>query len=274
MKQLAFGLFILLLGSVALRAETPAQVKRLSQALGLPEIVAIMRDEGIGYGEQIAEAMFPARADGEWRNLVDRIHDAGWMLETAEAGMAEALAGRDLEPMIRFFESPLGREIVGLEISARRALLDPQLDEANKARLEDMRRANDPRLDLIRRFIEVNELVEYNVAGTLNSDFAFYRGLNDGGAYDEPITEEEMLKEVWRGEQEVRKDTEDWMLSFLNLAYSPLGDDELQSYIDFSASPAGQQLNAALFAGFDDMFDKITYQLGRAAGVIVSSENL
>ena len=274
MKRLACVLIVMALSVMPLRAETPDKIERLIRVLGVPEIIDVMREEGIRYGEQIGTAMFPARADGEWRNLVDRIHDADWMLETVRTGMAEALEGEDPEPIIEFFESPLGQEIVALEISARRALLDPVVEEANKAHLEEMRARNDPRLDLIRRFIETNELVEFNVAGTMNSDYAFYLGLNDGGAYDEPITEDEILSEIWSGEEEVRKDTEDWMYAYLTMAYSPLTGAQLSDYIEFSATPAGRQLNAALFAGFDDMFAKITYRLGRAAGVILSSDNL
>jgi hypothetical protein len=44
-----------------------------------------------------------------------------------------------------------------------------------------------------RDFIEANDLVERNVSGALNSNFAFYRGLSDGGAFEVEIPEELML---------------------------------------------------------------------------------
>ena len=85
-----------------------------------------------------------------------------------------------------------------------------------------------------------------------------------GGA---PRDEGEMLAEVWGQEDQVRADTEAWLFPFLALAYQPLSDAELKAYVAFSASPEGQRLNRALFAGFDAVFEAVSADLGRAAGL-------
>ena len=279
MRQMLATIGLVVLAALPLRAEAPdaagrAELARLAELLRLDEIIAVMRQEGLDYGADIAEALFPARADGQWASLVARIHDEERMRRQVMDGLADALEGGDLEPMIAFFSSPLGQEIIALELSARRALLDPAVDEAAGARLEALRRAGDGRLELLRRFIEANDLIENNVAGTLNSDYAFYMGPIGGGAYDEPPDEEEILRDLAASEAEVRRDTEDWLYRFLNMAYSPLSDAELEAYIAFSLTPEGQLLDQALFDAFNAMYDSLSYRLGRAAGVILGSDNL
>ena len=78
--------------------------------------------------------------------------------------------------MIAFFEGPLGRRVVELELSARRALLDEDVEAASRTALEARRADDDPLLDRLEAFISVNDLIESNVVGALNSNIAFYRG--------------------------------------------------------------------------------------------------
>ena len=276
MRIFLTAMVIALVAALPLRAQTAAHddIARLAQALKLRETVAIMRDEGLEYGDEIARAMFPSRADGQWRAEVARLNDEAWMLDTVMEGFRRVLQGVDVAPLLDFFESPLGARIVGLEISARVALNDDAIEAANTELVNQRVAANDSRIAQIRAFIEANDLIEMNVAGTLNSDYAFYLGLQDGGAFDPPKTESEILSEVWSGEPSIRSDTTDWLLGFLYLAYSPLSDEELQSYTDLSLTPAGVKMNAALFAGFDAMFEEISSGLGRAAGRLMSSDEL
>jgi hypothetical protein len=122
--------------------------------------------------------------------------------------------------------------------------------------------SEDPRIDLLTDFIETNDLVERNVSGALNSNFAFYRGLSDGGAFEVEIPEELMLAEVWGQEPELRRDTIEWLYSFQLSAYSGLEDADIEAYTAFSATDAGAALNAALFAAFDTVFNQLSYELG------------
>jgi hypothetical protein len=78
------------------------------------------------------------------------------------------------------------------------------------------------------------------------------------------MSEGEIMDLVWSEEDAIRADTDGWMRRFLFMAYSPLSDQDMQAYLAFSESDAGQALNAALFDGFDDMYHAIYYDLGRA----------
>ncbi len=49
---------------------------------------------------------------------------------------------------------------------------------------------------------------------------------------------------------------------------------ELDSYIAFWESPAGQRLNAALFAAFDTVFRDVSLELGKAAGIAMQGRDI
>jgi hypothetical protein len=206
--------------------------------------------------------------------MIEQIYDPVRMEAALRQGLDRELAGADLDPMVEFFSNDRGKRIVALEVSARRALLDDGVDEASRATLDEMILARDPRLELVRIFAAANDLVENNVVGAMNSNYAFYIGLADGGAFGTDLTEEQILTDVWSQEDAIRDDTEEWLYSYLTLAYQPLSDEDLEAYIAFSETEAGGDLNRALFEAFDDMFTAISTALGLAASTFISGEDL
>lgn len=254
------------LAAAVTMAATPAfaePVDDLMQALAVDRVVAVMRDEGLSYADELAGTMLPSGADADWRETAERIYDAERMEEAVRAGFAESLGETDLQPLIDFFESDLGSRVVDLEIEAREAMVDPAVEEAAREEYRAIAGSDAPRLGQIEAFVEANDLVEQNVTGALNASLAFYRGLGEGGALD--IPEDEMLADVWAQEPGTREDTTEWLHAYLLMAYEPLSEDELGRYVDLSRSEAGAALNRALFAGFNDMYNEISYAMGLAA---------
>lgn len=260
--------------ALPLAAADPERINDLAVALGLPEIIEVMREEGIDYGAELAKDMFPGRGGAEWRAVVDRIYDQDWMAETVWNGIAEGLSSTDLGPLMIYFTSPQGAQIISLEISARRALMDEAVEEASKEHLATLIAADDPRLDLIELYVVANDLLENNVVGSLNSNFAFYTGLAQSGTFDQNLTEDQILTDVWSQEADIRADTEEWLYSFLVMAYQPLEDADLEAYIAVSETPEGQDLNQAMFTAFDGMFEEVSRALGLAAAAFIVGEDL
>lgn len=254
-------------------ALTQEEANALYDALGLPEIVEIMREEGLDYGATIESDLFPERGGDGWRDTVSRIYDEETMNDTMRSRIAADLDEVDVAPLLEFFESERGRRIVGLEISARRALLDPDVEDAAEVAAAELREDDPARFGLLEEFVEVNDLVESNVMGAMNSNYAFYMGLMEGGAFGGGLTESDILSDVWAQEAEIRADTEDWVYSYLALAYDPLPDEDIAAYVDISRTDAGRALNRALFAAFDELFMSISEGLGYgAAGFMVGED--
>lgn len=259
----------------ALAQEASDDERALLEALAMRDILEIMREEGIAYGADLGAEMFAGTGGGaQWAATVERIYDIDAMEATVTDRFLEEIDPEAVGPLLDFFTSDMGRQIISLEVSARRALLDDAVEAASEDAYAEAEAEGDPRLDLVRRFVEVNDLVERNVMGAMNSNYAFYTGLVDGGAFDFEMTEDQILADVWGQEPEIRSDTTEWLYSYLLMAYRPLEDEVLETYIELSQTEEGRELNGALFAGYDEMFNKISRALGLAAGRAMGGEEL
>ena len=250
------------------------QSELLFDALGLPDIVDIMREEGVVYGAQIGTDLFPNQVSPAWRATVETIYDSSAMHASVEAAFIHALDNQDVTPMVAFFSSDLTKTLVSHEVSARRALLDDTVDQASKDVATVAKFNNTERFQLVDAFVQTNDLIEINVAGAMNSNVAFYMGLMAGGAMDEALTQDQILNDVWDQAADIRANTSEWVYGFLLLAYDPVSATDLEKYTAFSASDTGVALNGALFAAFDDMFDAISFALGREAARVMAGQDL
>ncbi|WP_341366140.1 DUF2059 domain-containing protein [Yoonia sp. BS5-3] len=266
--------FIGTFGAASAQEASPAKVDALFDALGLPEMLVIMQEEGVEYGMTLADDMFPGGNSAAWSAAVTQIYDIDMMYEEVRGAFAKALEGDDLDAMLAFYTSEPGATIIDLEVSARRALLDEAVEAASKDNAAIAMMDETPRFQLVQDFVDANDLIETNVVGALNSNYAFYMGLIDGGVALPGVTAETALKDVWLQEPEIRANTTEWVYSFLLMAYQPISDADLQTYIAFSETEAGQDMNAALFMAFNGMFDDISRGLGLAASRFMISQEL
>ncbi|MDO9639361.1 MAG: DUF2059 domain-containing protein [Pseudotabrizicola sp.] len=253
-----------------------ARVSALTDLMMMADIMSVMRDEGLEYGKTLATEMFPDKGGAQWDSAVALIYDPATMRRRFDAALVESLAGADaeLDQIEEFFGSARGQTILRLEIEARRALMDDDVEDAAKLAWEDISAEGGARVDRLTRFAEANDLIESNVMGAMNANLAFYRGMSESGAFPQEMTEDQMLADVWGQEPAVRAETTDWLFPFLSLAYQPLSDEDLDAYVAFAETGAGQKLNAALFAAYDVVFTRISYDLGRAAASQMQGEDI
>lgn len=250
---------------------------RLWQAMRLAELMPILRDEALVQADEMAAMLFERGSDAGWRDRVAAIHDPARLTGMFSAAFAPALAAAPDEAVaevIAFYETPAGRQLVALELDARRAMLDADTEEGAIAAFADAVAIDSPRVAQIDALIEGADLIEPNVAAALNASLAFSRGFADEGGYQVPMSEGEILSETWAQEEDIRQQTHEWIEAFLYLAYSPLSDAELDAYIAFASSDAGLHLSEALLAGFDALFAKTSYEMGQAAAQRVSGQQL
>lgn len=260
--------------SVATAQTSDETAQAMFQALGLPDMIGIMREEGIVYGAEIGADLFDGRVTGEWTQLVSDIYDADRMGAQVLAVLQDEISPQNAESIIAFFTSEPGETIISLEVAARRALLDDDLEEAASEAAALASADETPRYQLIEQFVDANDLVETNVVGAMNSNYAFYRGLVDGGALGQQLTDDQILADVWGQEPEIRQNTTEWVYTFLLLAYQPLDDSDLETYIAFSETEAGQDLNQALFTSFDGVFESISRALGLGSARFMVAEDI
>ncbi|WP_317054704.1 DUF2059 domain-containing protein [Roseovarius rhodophyticola] len=263
--------FALLVTSPMARA-AGEDMAALIDALRINETVEIMRKEGLRYGSELGVEMLPGVNAKAWQDQVARIYDTDKMAQVVTQGFETALDGKEIAEVVAFFTSETGQEIISLELSAREAFLNEDTEMAAMDAYERARDENSHLFQQVETLISDSDLVDYNVMGALNSNLMFYRGLADGGAFE--MSEEDMLADVWSQEGDVRNDSEGWLGAFLILAYQPLDDAELEAYAEVYRSEQGKVLNAAIFEAYDQMYEELSYLLGRAVAQQMQSEEL
>jgi hypothetical protein len=260
-----------LLSNVSLAQQSSASV--LFDVMKLGKIISVMREEGLSYGAALGDEMMPGRSFSDWSSEVARVYDQDKMIDGMRDAFVATLGDRDMGPLLTFFGSDLGQEIVELEYSARVAFLDEAIEEHAIALYKKREVEDDPMLAAVKSFVTTNDYIEANVAGALNSHFAFYTGLISGGARSSRMSKSDILADVWAQEPEIRINTEEWLYSYLLMAYQPLGVDGLNAYEQIMATPDGRAMNAALFESFDQMYVAISLELGQSlAGYMLAEE--
>jgi len=256
----------------AFGALADARMSVLVDVLKLNEVAQILAEEGIVGAQDLNVDMLNGEGGPGWAMQVERIYAPTRLVELVRTELETELSSVEVEQVITFYASPLGTEIIDLENAARRAIQKAEIEEEARARYATLKDENSERLALITQLIEDGDMITRNVTSAMNSNFQFFRGLVDGKAIE--MTEEEILNDV---SQDLDADTEDttgWLNGYMLLAYSPLNEDELQKYIEFSRTSAGQALNRALFSGFGKAYEDISYGLGRAVALNMTAEEL
>lgn len=248
-----------------------SDLDRLTRALKLDEVAEILRAEGLRYGTSIDEDMLAGQGGAHFASVISGIYTEERIFSVVREGLQTHLNPEQLADTVAFFESDLGQRIITLENSARRAFSDATIEDAAMERFENTPE-DDRFLQQLTRYIEINNLIEQNVDGALTADYSFFLGMSEGQGGERD--DQGMLATILEGRDDIRADTSAWLYSFLMLAYSPLSAQEMDDNIAFSRTDAGIALNTALFEGFDDLYNGISYDLGVAVSRALQATDL
>lgn len=254
------------------RAESGQSVDAVLDLLRIEDTIDVVQEESLEYASDIARDMIPEADRATWAARSEAIYDKSRMRELVADTMRQELAETDLAPAIAFFESETGQRLVALELAARRAFLEPGVEAEAQDRYAVLSAEGSRLTDQIGTLISDSDLIDLNVTGGLNAELMFYRGLVDGGALD--LAESQILDDVWGQREALRRSSRDWLHSFMLLAYQPVEAADLDAYIAFYRTPEGRDLNRAIFAGFNHMYEELSYRLGEALAREMESTRL
>jgi len=242
--------------------------------LKLDEMIEIMREEGINIAISSDQDLLGRAGGQQWADRVAAIYNVGQLKPAVEQALTQSLDPTHLARLRDFYSRADIQNVVVLELSTREAFLDPEIEErARSAWLSQTALA--PHEEAISRFIEMNDLIERNVMGALNSNYAFFSAMSEANSdVSTRLTDQDILSEVWAQEEIIRQDTSEWLFAYLSMAYKPLDAQVLQDYIDFSDTAPGRALNTALFEAFDQMYLGLSRELGKAVGELGAQQEL
>lgn len=267
-----FGVAHIVLAAAALAGPRSAEIDALFDALKMTEMFEVLQEEGRVYGDDLAAEMLPGGTGPAWRAVVARVHDPDDLQQVMRQGFEESFGDTAVAPLLRFFNSEAGQRIIELELAARRAFMEEATEEAAREQFRAAEVPYNAHLSAISDFVAENDLVEMNVAGSLNANYLFMRGLTQGGILE--MSEADILQDIWSQEELTRDDTREWVYAFLMMAYQPLTVQEVEAYVALSRTPEGAAMNRALFAGFDQMYGAISMSLGLALSRQMQGETL
>ncbi|MEO0486668.1 MAG: hypothetical protein AAF092_12230 [Pseudomonadota bacterium] len=249
------------------------EFERLMDALRMDEVVDILVEEGTSSALEIEASMFPDRGGAAWADEVARIYDADLRSAQIKGVMEDIMSADALPPVLAFLESERGARIMTLEVTARRAFIDPDMEEVALEIFADAETEHAELFANVMEFIEVNDLIDQNVEGAFTANFAFAQGATNAGAFA-GLSAAQLAAQMWAGEEAVAADVEQWMFAYLMTAYSPLESSDLEAYIALSRTEAGQTLNQAIMDSFGALFEDISYDVGAAAGRFMAQQDI
>lgn len=251
-------------------------LKTLNLLTRQAETLDLMRQEGIAQGKDLGIDLFGDAENREWLLALDRVYDTSRMAKVYDAALAQVLTRdpRLVDDVAPFLGGELGARIIALELEARRTTFDEMALGAAREVLAEMEQTDKERRAQIERLVVAADLMESNVMAGLNGNVAFYKAMAAAGAPGATADEEEMLAQVWAQEADIRASTADFLYPLMALAYAPLTDAELQSYVDFSESPQGRRFNAAMNEAFAPVMIDLSRALGAEAGRMLSGQAL
>lgn len=282
LRFLCLCLLMALAGPAVAQPRMPAQqyqqvAQGIWEVMRLDSLAPILRDEAVAEGREMAATMFPRGGTGRWLDRVRAIHDPGRVRSLFLTGMADAMPAAQADKVrkgLPFYRTVFGQRMLVLESSARLAMLDADVETAARDAFARALRQRDPRAARIVRLIQAADLIEPNVAGGLNAAIAFSTGFQEGGGFSMPLSEGQIVQDAWAQEARLRADTEAWIGAYLFLAYAVLGDAELDRYIAYAGSPEGRALSQLMYAGFDAVVTRTSYDMGRAAAAEMQGRKL
>ncbi|MEL7344564.1 MAG: hypothetical protein AAFN59_06860 [Pseudomonadota bacterium] len=273
LKRLVAGFAGVILSATLASAQTD-EIDRLLDLLELDAYLTIVAEEGVQDALGIEDEMFAGRGGSAWEALVADVYDPETIKSTFKTRFVAAMDGVDLAPIFAFYDTDQGARIITGELMARQGMRDEDVEAAAIVAYEDLVGEIDPRRALIDGFMDVNDLVERNVMGALNTNFAFLSGMAENDIFAARLTQSEIIARVYERENELRVDAREWLQAYYVLAFDGLANADIQAYIEHADSPSGKAFNRAVFEGFDAFFDQSSFRLGRAAADFISGQDL
>ena len=236
----------------------------LGDALLLPETVEILREEGLSYTQDLAADLFTGAPSAVWTEAVDAIFDEMILLDGLRDTLAAGLSPEAAGAAIAFYTSEPGAQIARLELAARRALLDETVEETAIREVGDALRDREPQAIRMRDYVDRVGMIEEETASAMTLSLAFTNGLRDGGALG-AVDEAAILRDLYDRVPQIRQDVTERIYAYFWLAYGPLEEKTIETYLAFLEGEDGTALMEATFAAYDAVYMQASRQLGLVA---------
>ncbi|MEO0403074.1 MAG: hypothetical protein AAF214_11920 [Pseudomonadota bacterium] len=236
-------------------------VNQLVNVMGVPALIQAFSEEGVGAGETINQNFLSGQGGDVWAETVRRLYDPARLEVELTASLAEVLDADVASQALLFFESEIGAKVIALEVAARQAMQNADLEATARA-------AGAQAGETVVDFLALRNLIERNTTAAITAQTAFFAGLVEtSGRAD-------VAPDIQEQRSTIMAETESWLRGYYALIQSPLSADEVAIYTAFWDTDVGKALDDAMFAAFGASYASLSYGLGQAAGRLLPQNEL
>lgn len=237
------------------------------------ELADVTRQEGLVGNETLLQDFGLPTDEELWQEKLDEIFEVARIEALFEAGFSDGFNSRSTTEVLEFLQDPDWIEIVTLQNDAAIATLDPDIEAASFEVYWDHVDRNSKRLAALEKLIGTVNLIEQNIAGAMNGMITLNQGMSSI-IPEMAYPEEDLFAFFLEEEESMRADISESLLSFFLMTYEPISDQVLRDQIAFWSTQAGQDLSNAMMRAYDEVYDSLTYDLGRAMAEMLTETAL
>lgn len=254
-----------LLGAGATHAQTDtATAENLLRKSGLWEqLGSIAPQVQAGFADAVSQGdSKPSAAEVERiSRVIEHAFSANRMRAVSVTVIAKSLSARDVADLLRWYDSPMGRQIAKLEAKASEQSGDPQaLMQQGLALLE---RSAPPRRKLLEELLVETRAAEGLTQVTINTALAAHRGAASASPNTLLVPAAELRMQLEAQRPAMLKAFAALSLAAFAKAYATLPTDHLQRYVAFVKSRAGREFNTIGMEALDAALTEAAAELGR-----------
>ena len=117
-------------------------------------------------------------------------------------------------------------------------------------------------------------MVEQNVASSMTGLLSFNTGLAETAPARLRTPQDVLMEQVRGQERQIRAEIITWLGAYMALAYGPLDEADMDAYAAFLETPEGRHFFTAMVEGFDQALRPVMQDLGHAAGVALTGQDI
>lgn len=227
---------------------------------------AQLADVAVQVKEAMSESTMGERLTPEDIEGLDQLVDDAFAPEQLRQTFLQALAQRitpaQAADALKWYESPTGRRIAGLEEASSADFddLNQVMTEGNKA----LAKASAKRQALLAQTVQASRAAEGMVTLQINSTIAVMQGVANVLPMEATPPAAEFRKLLEAQRPQMLASSTGVLLSMFALTYESASDMALQQYVKFLSSKSGVALSLAMMAALDQSLSNAARLLGSA----------
>ncbi len=261
--------FFIFTSSITLAVENERNVNKLLDLSGItkqirefPDLVKSGVEQSRAQGTSIPDSLYQSM-----HMAVDDAIDPGTMAKGIVNGLLNKLNEKEIQHLLSWYESELGRKIARLEVKSSTHEAYNEMMLMSESLLADS--------DHVKFAKKLDELVgatDFTMKLQENTQIAVlssvFKALNPHKSFDLDAFKSQMSKQ----HQQIRSSIEQIVIVSFTYTYRNLNQEEIDEYTTFLESSAAKKFNKSAMSDIDKEMNKALIQLGKSMAIILQSK--